>query len=138
LPDLVNDEFEPWFYEFDNGEEVWRGNKHYQYPANYFSLTLIDRSGLKIENKLNSQFEGYLKKPTLFYCLNVKKSDDISVLMPVTDNLGVGFDDNEFIVEGIESKSFNNVLYGNTSNKEALNFDIDDDEELLPTGIELA
>ena len=138
IPDLADNEFEPWFYEFDNGEDVWRGSKHYQFPAKYFSLTLLDRSGHEIENKLNSQFEGYLKNPTLFYCLNVKKSDDISVLMPVTDYLGMGFDDNEFIVEGIESKSFKDVLYGNSSNKETLNFDFDDDEELLPTGIELA
>jgi len=96
LPDLVNDEFEPWFYEFDNGEEVWRGNKHYQYPANYFSLSLVTEEMKPIPEIKSGVFEAFINEPKqLYYSIDVNDYDGIKLLMPYNDNLKVwapGFD----------------------------------------------
>jgi LysM repeat protein len=138
IPDLADNEFEPWFYEFDNGEDVWRGSKHYQFPAHYFSLTLLDREGKEIKDKIKSEFNGYLDTPHLFYGLSIEKPDEVRVLMPISSKVASGFKKDEFLANEITLKAFEKVLYGSTSNSASLNFDADDDEELVPENVELA
>ncbi len=138
LPDLRNDELEPWFHEFDNGQAVWGGSTHYQFPASYFSLTLADRNGSEIKEKTKSEFQGYLATPHLFYCFNIQNSKEIQVLMPVCDSVSAGFKQNEFVADGITLEAFENVLYGDKKTTSSTgDFDAEDDEALTPDNVEL-
>jgi len=138
LPDLRNDELEPWFHEFDNGADVWQGSSHYHFPAEYLSLSMVDRKGDQVNIDLKSQFQGYTKDSKIFYNLAVEKSDQVEVLMPVGDNIGAGFKQDEFENEHLELKSFEKVLYGESDSSNSCEFDLEDDENLTPDDVELA
>lgn len=104
IPDFKNDEFEPWFYEFDNGEDVWRGNKHYRFPANYFSLSFVTQDINPIKSIKDGVFEAYVKDPNqLFYSLSVNAHNEVSMLLPYSDNLQVWSPG--FILKGINEKN---------------------------------
>jgi hypothetical protein len=114
LPDLRNDDLEPWFHEFDNGADVWQGGNHYQFPASYFSLSFVTDDLAPIKNIKDGLFEAYIKDPTqLFYSLNINAYDDVSLLLPYNEGLQIwapgfllkGINDNNVDIQSLLSSN---------------------------------
>ena len=96
IPDLFDTEIEAWIKEFDNGESAWAGSNHYKFPANLFSMSLTDSEKKEMRRVEGLSFEAYINSPKhLIYSLELNGADQLSVLMPDTDEFGFwlpGFD----------------------------------------------
>ncbi|MEH6450896.1 MAG: LysM peptidoglycan-binding domain-containing protein [Oleispira sp.] len=133
IPDMTDTELEAWFNTFDNGANAWSGSSHYRYPANYFSLTITNRKNEAVNAKMDEMFQAYLNDSKhRFYSLKVKKSDQVGVLLPDTNQVAVGFRSDAYLSGNVELISHERAL---NPNPEKLNpvFDMEDEDNLAPS-----
>lgn len=89
LPDTTKDPLVEWFEE--NQWDEYLADKGYQYPGKYLSLTLLDAKGevLKFKQPARCQVYRYAPTPLLLHDIELEAGDDLDVLVPDTEHLGL-------------------------------------------------
>lgn len=92
LPDTTKDPLVEWFKE--NQWDEYLTDKGYQYPGKYLSLTLLDSKGeaLKFKDPARCQVYRYWPTPLLIHDIELAAGDDLDVLVPDTEHLGLWVD----------------------------------------------
>lgn len=92
LPDTTKDPLVEWFQE--NQWDEYLTDKGYQYPGKYLSLTLLDAKGevLKFKQPARCQVYRYAPRPLLLHDIELAAGDDLDVLVPDTEHLGLWVD----------------------------------------------
>lgn len=92
VPSLDHSDMESWIKDKDEPGEQWQQGLHYQFPADYLSLTIVDGQGKPEENLPEQNFEVYYAtdRAQLVYRIPVKQHDDIQILVPDRDDVSWG------------------------------------------------
>lgn len=92
LPDTTKDPVVEWFKE--NQWDEYLTDKGYQYPGKYLSLTLLDTKGevLQFKQPARCQVYRYAPRPLLLHDIELEAGDDLDLLVPDTEHLGLWVD----------------------------------------------
>jgi hypothetical protein len=148
LPDTTKDPLVEWFK--GNQWDEYLADKGYQYPGKYLSLTLLDAKDavMKFKAPARCQVYRYAPTPLLLHDIELAVGDDLDVLVPDTEHLGlwidgvaIGFNGrrwpsyDEFLKEpgdaGTKIKGAGQVAGGGAISGEDVDDDASDDDSLL-------
>ncbi|HQF54890.1 MAG TPA: LysM domain-containing protein [Fibrobacteria bacterium] len=92
LPDTTKDPMVDWIKEHQWDEYL--ADKGYQYPGKYLSLTILDAKGevRKFPEPARCQVYRYWPTPLLLHDIELEAGDDLDVLVPDTEHLGLWID----------------------------------------------
>lgn len=92
LPDTTKDPMVEWIKEHQWDEYL--ADKGYQYPGKYLSLTILDAKGevRKFPEPARCQVYRYWPTPLLLHDIELEAGDDLDVLVPDTEHLGLWID----------------------------------------------
>lgn len=92
LPDTTKDPMVEWIKEHQWDEYL--ADKGYQYPGKYLSLTLLDTKGevRKFPEPVRCQVYRYWPTPLLLHDIELEAGDDLDLLVPDTEHLGLWID----------------------------------------------
>lgn len=92
LPDTTKDPMVDWIKEHQWDEYL--ADKGYQYPGKYLSLTILDAKGevRKFPEPARCQVYRYWPTPLLLHDIELEAGDDLDVLVPDTEHVGLWID----------------------------------------------
>lgn len=92
LPDTTKDPMVEWIKEHQWDEYL--ADKGYQYPGKYLSLTLLDAKGevRKFPEPVRCQVYRYWPTPLLLHDIELEAGDDLDVLIPDIEHIGLWID----------------------------------------------
>ncbi len=130
LPPFDAKEIEGWLEEHDAPASAADKSKGYHFPAKYYSLSLVDKTQALMEREEGWEYEASVQASShVFYHFKLATADQLRILMPDGDDIGMRFGEDALPAHNTPIKQFNTtdtVLLDGISISFAYQIDLDD------------